>query len=133
FCTHRVTRRTRSSITAGSIPACICCRNRTAAPNSRGRCAPCSMHAKAGTSDAMTGRVLILDDDAAVGETIGFAAEAIGMDVKSVTKPADFFRAADEWKPTHIILDLVMPEMDGVEIMRHLAARRCRARIIILS
>ncbi len=81
----------------------------------------------------MTGRVLILDDDAAVGETIGFAAEAIGMDVKSVTKPADFFRAADEWKPTHIILDLVMPEMDGVEIMRHLAARRCRARIIILS
>lgn len=81
----------------------------------------------------MQGRVLILDDDTAVGETIGFVAEAAGMDARAVSSPADFFREVDEWQPTHIVLDLIMPEMDGVEIMRHLAARRVDAGIIILS
>lgn len=81
----------------------------------------------------MQGRVLILDDDAAVGETIGFVAEAANMQARSVTEPDAFFRAVDEWQPTHIVLDLIMPKMDGVEIMRHLAARGCTARIIILS
>lgn len=81
----------------------------------------------------MTGRVLILDDDSAVGETIGFAAETAGMEARSVTSPEGFFAEVDEWDPTHIILDLVMPEMDGVEVMRLLAERRCSARIVILS
>lgn len=81
----------------------------------------------------MKSRVLILDDDSAVGETIGFACEMAGMDACSVTHPEEFFAAVEEWSPTHIILDLVMPEMDGVEIMRHLAERNCRARIIVLS
>ncbi|MBW3567758.1 MAG: EAL domain-containing response regulator [Proteobacteria bacterium] len=81
----------------------------------------------------MTGRVLILDDDSAVGETIGFAAETAGMEARSVTSPDAFFAEIDGWNPTHIILDLVMPEMDGVEVMRLLAERRCTARIVILS
>ena len=81
----------------------------------------------------MNGRVLILDDDVAVGETIAFAAEVTGMAARSVTAPDEFFRLVETWQPTHIILDLIMPEMDGVEIMRHLAARRSAARIIILS
>src|SRR5690606_26096079 len=81
----------------------------------------------------MTGRVLILDDDAAVGETIRFVAESAGMEARSFFRPQAFFEAIDDWAPTHIVLDLVMPEMDGVEIMRHLSERRCNARILILS
>lgn len=81
----------------------------------------------------MTGRVLILDDDTAVGETIQFVAEAADMDARSVSTPEEFFRTIVEWKPTHIVLDLIMPEMDGVEIMRHLAKRKIDAQIVILS
>ncbi|HEX6927876.1 MAG TPA: EAL domain-containing response regulator [Gammaproteobacteria bacterium] len=81
----------------------------------------------------MTGRVLILDDDVAVGETIGFVAETANLEARSVTRPDDFFRVIDEWNPTHIVLDLIMPEMDGVEIMQRLAERGSDASIIILS
>lgn len=81
----------------------------------------------------MTGRVLILDDDTAVGETISFVAQSAGFDAQAVSAPGEFFERVEHWQPTHIILDLVMPEMDGVEIMRHLAARGVDARIIILS
>lgn len=81
----------------------------------------------------MKGRVLILDDDPNVGQTIAFVAEATGMEANAVTEPSDFFRLVNQWNPTHIVLDLVMPQMDGVEIMRHLSARHSDAYIIILS
>lgn len=81
----------------------------------------------------MKGRVLILDDDPNVGQTIAFVAEAAEMEAKAVTRPEDFFRLVNQWNPTHIVLDLIMPEMDGVEIMRHLSARHNEAYIIILS
>jgi CheY-like chemotaxis protein len=42
-------------------------------------------------------------------------------------------RAVDEWHPTHIAVDLVMPEMDRVEVLVKLADRKCRAKIIIAS
>ncbi len=79
------------------------------------------------------GRMLILDDDLSVGQTMALVAESTGMEARCVTGPEEFFRALEEWLPTHIVLDLVMPEMDGVEIMRCLAERDCRAEIIISS
>ncbi len=79
------------------------------------------------------GRLLILDDEEAVGRTIAFIAEELGFEVRAFTRPADFFAALDAWQPTHIAIDLVMPEMDGIEAMRLLAERGCQASIIITS
>src|SRR3546814_2293838 len=69
------------------------------------------------------GRLLILDDDPAIGRTIGFAAESIGFEARVVSRPGPFLRELDIWAPTHIALDLIMPEMDGVEVVRLLAGR----------
>ncbi|MCH8505729.1 MAG: response regulator [Ectothiorhodospiraceae bacterium] len=79
------------------------------------------------------GRVLVLDDDLSVAQTVALVAESIGMEAHCTTGPEEFFRLLDDWVPTHIVLDLVMPQMDGVEVMRHLAQRGCRADIIISS
>jgi EAL domain-containing protein (putative c-di-GMP-specific phosphodiesterase class I)/ActR/RegA family two-component response regulator len=78
-------------------------------------------------------RLLILDDDANVGQTVGLMAESLGVDYRATTEPARFFELLDEWQPSHIVLDLVMPGMDGVEVMRQLAQRHCQATIIISS
>lgn len=86
-----------------------------------------------GNGAKLPGRLLILDDEEAVGRTIGFIAEEIGFEVRSFTRPAEFFAALDAWQPTHIAIDLVMPEMDGIEAMRLLAERGCQASIIITS
>lgn len=78
-------------------------------------------------------RLLILDDDAAVAQTIAFIAENAGLVPRITTTSTDFFKALDEWPPDYIALDLVMPEMDGVEVLRLLACRRCHAMIVITS
>lgn len=78
-------------------------------------------------------RLLILDDDAAVCSTLKAMAEAVGAQARICTHPAAFFEALSEWTPTHIALDLSMPDMDGVQVIAELASRRCSARIIISS
>jgi EAL domain-containing protein (putative c-di-GMP-specific phosphodiesterase class I)/ActR/RegA family two-component response regulator len=78
-------------------------------------------------------RLLILDDEAAVGNLVRTIAEGFGLKAQATTAPAEFFALIEQWNPTHIALDLVMPEMDGVQVLTELARGRCNARIIITS
>ncbi len=78
-------------------------------------------------------RILILDDDAAVGQTIQWIAESLGFEAEFVIRPEAFFQRLEQMSPDILTIDLVMPELDGVEIMRLLAERKCRAKIVISS
>jgi EAL domain-containing protein (putative c-di-GMP-specific phosphodiesterase class I) len=78
-------------------------------------------------------RVLILDDDIDVGQTIQWMAESLGFEAECVTHPYEFFAKLTQFVPDIITIDLVMPELDGIEIMRVLAERKCQAKIIISS
>jgi EAL domain-containing protein (putative c-di-GMP-specific phosphodiesterase class I)/ActR/RegA family two-component response regulator len=78
-------------------------------------------------------RLLVLDDDPDIGQTVRNMTENLGYQCRVTIRPNDFFDALDAWRPTHILLDLVMPEMDGMEVIRHLADRRCDATLIISS
>jgi EAL domain-containing protein (putative c-di-GMP-specific phosphodiesterase class I)/ActR/RegA family two-component response regulator len=78
-------------------------------------------------------RILILDDDPAVGQTVQWIAESLGYQAEFTTHASDFFARLDSFYPDVITLDLAMPELDGVEIMRILAERECAARIVISS
>jgi len=77
--------------------------------------------------------MLILDDDEAVGQTIQWIAESLGFEAEFATLPMDFFRRLGQMCPHVITVDLVMPQLDGVEVMRLLAERDCRAKIVISS
>lgn len=78
-------------------------------------------------------KLLILDDDLMVGKTIRFIAEGAGFKCFATDDPDEFFSQLEHWQPTHIALDLIMPQMDGVEVMVELSRRNCRAHIIISS
>jgi EAL domain-containing protein (putative c-di-GMP-specific phosphodiesterase class I)/FixJ family two-component response regulator len=77
-------------------------------------------------------RILILDDDKEIGELVWSAADGQGLEC-IVTTDADSFFLALTPDVTSIFLDLVMPDIDGVEILRMLGEQRCRAGIIMMS
>jgi EAL domain-containing protein (putative c-di-GMP-specific phosphodiesterase class I)/CheY-like chemotaxis protein len=88
----------------------------------------------AGAAEAAAkGRLLIFDDDEAVGATLALRVSRMGMETRTVTHVEAFLHELESWAPTHIALDLIMPEMDGVQVIRLLAERRCQAMIIITS
>ena len=82
---------------------------------------------------AQSGRLLILDDEATVGEIIALIGSGLGFEVRSATTAEEFFRLEAEWHPTHIALDLVMPSVNGMEAMAELARRHCPAAIVIIT
>ena len=78
-------------------------------------------------------RLLILDDDFEVGQTLQFIAAATGFEARHCSEPQRFFELVAEWQPSHIALDLIMPVMDGVEVLGQLSQLGSRARIILVS
>jgi EAL domain-containing protein (putative c-di-GMP-specific phosphodiesterase class I) len=77
-------------------------------------------------------RILILDDDREIGELVSSAAKGLGIECV-VTADADGFFLSLTPDVTMILLDLVMPGVDGVEILRLLGEQGCRAGIIMMS
>ena len=65
-------------------------------------------------------RLLVLDDDAAVARTIAFVAGAHGFRVHTTSSSEDFFERVRTWAPNCLVIDLVMPSMDGLTLIRAL-------------
>ncbi|MGH6990275.1 MAG: EAL domain-containing protein [Stellaceae bacterium] len=78
-------------------------------------------------------RLIIIDDEPAVGNFIGRVARRAGFDVIVTTEATDFRQRVRSWQPDVIILDLGMPDADGIETLRFLADERATARILIIS
>lgn len=84
-------------------------------------------------SDSLERRLLILDDDALVGMLVESVARLAGAATCVTREPAEFYATLADWQPTHIVLDLTMPDTTGEAVLHELAERGCRARIILSS
>ncbi|MFP9135804.1 EAL domain-containing protein [Devosia sp. XGJD_8] len=78
-------------------------------------------------------RLLILDDDPLVGEMVRMMAASIGAESVYCRTASEFFTQVSDWAPSHILLDLVMPGVDGVEVIQRLSELGCQATLIIVS
>ena len=66
--------------------------------------------------------LLIVDDDEKVVKMLEFLLSAKGFVVKSAINGLEAFEMLKEKKPDVILLDILMPEMDGFEFMRKIKA-----------
>ena len=78
-------------------------------------------------------RLLVVDDEPSICELVKRVAEDAGFSVATAVTHAQFRAAYDRFKPSAIIFDLVMPEVDGVALMKLLADWHCHARLMIIS
>jgi signal transduction histidine kinase len=63
-------------------------------------------------------RVLVVDDNLEVAQTVGWMLEAIGHDHHIVHDGRDALRAAREFRPDVVLLDIGLPGMDGYDVCR---------------
>lgn len=78
-------------------------------------------------------RVLVLDDEAGVCRWVARVAAQSGYATATTQDPDELAGFLDSFDPTLILLDLVLGSRDGVEVLRQLAAARCRAPIVLMS
>ena len=76
---------------------------------------------------------LVLDDEPAITALIKRVAEGCGYNVVTISQPEDIRQHLKTMRTDVIGLDLAMPTMDGIEILRLLADERSQAQILIIS
>jgi EAL domain-containing protein (putative c-di-GMP-specific phosphodiesterase class I) len=78
-------------------------------------------------------RLLVVDDEPAFGRLVKKVAEGMGFEVVATEDPRAFAKTARSWHPDVIITDLNMPGVDGIQLLRSLAADKCAASIVLAS
>jgi len=68
--------------------------------------------------------VLVADDEPRITKLVSIALQAEGFRVVTADGGEDALRKAEEVRPDVVLLDLVMPDLDGIEVMQQLRDRR---------
>jgi len=76
--------------------------------------------------------VLVIEDDSAIAEVLEYNLEREGYDVERSSDGRDGLRLARSLTPDLVILDLMLPGIDGIEICRELRADKSTRHIPIL-
>ncbi|MGZ2411641.1 two-component system, OmpR family, response regulator [Sphingomonas sp. F9_3S_D5_B_2] len=78
-------------------------------------------------------RLLLIDDEPALADFLASGAREAGLDAVVTSNDADFRAQFLASTPEMVALDLGMPGMDGVELLRFLANQEYRAPVLIVS
>jgi len=78
-------------------------------------------------------RLLVVDDDTVISEVLSQLAKSRGYTVHCVHDGNQILTAVAAFDPHVIFLDLVMPGLDGVEVIGILGDNKCAAKIVLMS
>ena len=78
-------------------------------------------------------RVLVVDDEPAIADLVGTALRYEGFDVATAGNGRDVLTMVESFQPELIVLDIMLPDLDGFEVQRRLADRGRRIPVLFLT
>ena len=67
--------------------------------------------------------IYLLEDDESIRSFVEYALNNSGLESKGFEKPSDFWKGIGEVIPSLVILDVMLPEEDGLEVLKKLRNR----------
>ncbi|MEV6832326.1 response regulator transcription factor [Amycolatopsis sp. NPDC051102] len=81
----------------------------------------------------MTARLLVVDDEATVRELLSAALRFAGFEVTAAATAREAVAAATAEPPDLVLLDVMLPDMDGFEVVRRLRGHRASVPVLFLT
>jgi two-component system, OmpR family, response regulator len=78
-------------------------------------------------------RILVVDDEPNIVDLVSTALRFQGFDVATASNGGETIAAANSFRPHLIVLDVMLPDMDGFEVARRLGADRSGVPIVFLT
>ena len=64
--------------------------------------------------------IYLVEDDGNIRELVTYALKSMGLDAESFETPSLFWSAMNKALPSLVLLDIMLPEEDGLEILKSL-------------
>ncbi|MFC9245167.1 response regulator transcription factor [Streptomyces sp. NPDC057136] len=78
-------------------------------------------------------RVLVVDDEAPLAELLSMALRYEGWDVRSAGDGAGAVRAARDFRPDAVVLDVMLPDMDGLAVLGRMRRELSDVPVLFLT
>src|ERR1700756_5205630 len=77
--------------------------------------------------------VYVLDDDVSVREAVGSLIRSAGLSVRTFASPHEFLARLRKERPSCLVLDIQLPDINGFELQQELATKDIQIPIIFLT
>jgi DNA-binding response OmpR family regulator len=74
-------------------------------------------------AETVPAKVLVVDDEQTIREIVGRYMERAGFEASTAADGPEALQLAEEQRPDLVVLDLMLPGIDGIEVMRRLRER----------
>ncbi len=81
----------------------------------------------------LTGKILIIDDEINVCKMLDMFFRGGGYEVKFTDNPEESLKIYKKFCPDLVLLDIRMPEVDGIEVLKSIRKINNEAKVIIIS
>ena len=78
-------------------------------------------------------RVLVVDDEVNIAELLAMALRYEGWDLAMAHTGTDAVSTARDFRPDAVVLDIMLPDFDGLEVMRRIRAEQPDVPVIFLT
>ena len=78
-------------------------------------------------------RALVVDDEPAISELVSMALRYEKFEVRTASSGRDAVAEAKEFNPDIIVLDIMLPDFDGLEVMRRIRADNADVPVLFLT
>ncbi len=84
-------------------------------------------------ADGSPVRVLVVDDEAALADLLSMALRYEGWEVRTAGDGGAAVRTAREFRPDTVVLDVMLPDMDGLEVLRRMRTEAPEVPVLFLT
>jgi two-component system OmpR family response regulator len=85
------------------------------------------------TESKTSHRVLVVDDEKSISDLIATSLRFVGFDVRTASTGSEALTVAEEFKPQAVVLDVMLPDLDGFEVCRQLRSEGLNIGVLFLT
>jgi len=78
-------------------------------------------------------RILVVDDESSISDLISTSLRFVGFDVRTAATGSEALTVAEEFKPQAVVLDVMLPDLDGFEVCRQLRSEGLNIGVLFLT
>ena len=76
--------------------------------------------------------IYILEDDNSIRELVAYTLHSTGFDTQGFARPSQFWAAVEQEAPSLVLLDIMLPEEDGLQVLKKLRAAPATQKIPVM-